>query len=172
METITYIASKEKRNLFSQNTFTYIASNQQHSLDICFNLKDKNIIKENIFLPLFIFRNGLSGLEAISKYLKEIIGLRYCQIADLLNRDDRTIWDAYNSAKQKNGSRFTLEKFSFSIPLNIFNNRSLSILETLTTYLKEELNLRYCQIASLLNKDARTIWTAYNRAKKKIMKNG
>jgi len=43
----------------------------------------------------------------------------------------------------------------------------LSVLETLTKYLREELNLRLYQIANLLNKNQRTIWTVYNRAQKK-----
>lgn len=165
METITYIASKEKENLFFQNTFTYIASNSEGDLNANRNFKNKNTKK--ISLPLCIFNNGLSGLEAISKYLKEIDNLRYCEIARLLNRDDRTIWDAYQNAKQKSDECFSNDPSNIQVPLGIFNNRSFSILENLSSYLKDELNLRYCQIASLLNKDARTIWTAYNRANKK-----
>ena len=135
-------------------TITYIASKKEDGL-------------VNISLPVCIFSNGLSGLEAISKYLVEITGLRYCQIADLLNRDDRTIWDAHNGAKRKSHEDFSKEISSINIPIKIFGNRSLSILESLTAYLREEFNLRYCQIASLLNKDDRTIWTVYDRARKK-----
>src|SRR3989344_8285526 len=124
--------------------------------------------KYDIFLPINIFSNGASGLESISKYLKDAIGLRYCKIADLLNRDDRTIWGAYKSANEKSNNNFSSEEFHIKIPLSIFKERSLSVLEALTEYLKDELNLRYCKIAVLLDKDPRTIWTVYNRAKKKI----
>ena len=127
--------------------------------------------KCEIFLPINIFSNGSSGLESISKYLREAMGLRYCKIADLLNRDDRTIWGAYESANEKSGINLSFEDSSIEIPLFIFKDRSLSILEALAEYLKEELNLRYCKIAVLLNKDPRTIWTVYNRAKKKRNKN-
>lgn len=171
MKTITYIASKENGNGLIQANFTYAANNleleqQKSGLGI-------NDFGEAIFLPVNIFTNGISGLEAISKYLKENSKLKFCQIAKLLNRDDRTIWDAYHNAKLKSDENFAAIPGSscLQIPLQIFNDRTLSVLETLTSYLKEELNLRYCQIASLLNKDARTIWTVYSRAKKKNKKN-
>jgi hypothetical protein len=170
MKKITYIASNENENFIFKNTFTYIASNPEENSYINYNFKDKNAAK-NIFLPTNIFNNGLSGLEAISKYLKENSRLRYCEIAKLINRDDRTIWDAYQNARRKSNEDFSNEASKIQIPIEIFNSRPLSILETLTVYLKEELNLRYCQIASLLNKNDRTIWTVYNRATKK-KKNG
>ena len=160
MEPNTYIPSKDDKNVFFRNNFTYIPSNSIESID-------PSYVKDNYFVPVYIFSNGLSGLEAISKYLKEVIKLRFCDIAKLTNRDDRTIWDAYNSAKKKSQGNFAVENSQFSVPTSIFNNRTLSVLENLAVYLKEELNLRYCDIAILLNKDQRTIWTAYNRAKKK-----
>jgi DNA-directed RNA polymerase specialized sigma24 family protein len=171
MKTITYIASNENEDLFFQNNFTYIASNLDYELDINYNIDNKDIIKKDNFLPISIFSNGISGLEAISKYLKEVKNLRYCEISKLLNRNDRTIWDAYQNAKQKSDEKFSDEISNIQIPVEIFNNRALSILEALTVYLKDKLNLRYCQIASFLNKDDRTIWTAYKRGKEKITKN-
>lgn len=120
-----------------------------------------------VLVPICAFRNGTSCLESISKYLKEKLGLRYCAIADLLNRDDRTIWGAHKSANEKSNEKFEYEEQSLKIPISIFKDRELSVLEALAEYLKEELNLRYCKIAVLLNKDPRTIWTVYNRAKKK-----
>ena len=48
--------------------------------------KENGMVKDfdEIFLPISIFTNGASGLESISKYLKEIKGLRYCAIAEIL----------------------------------------------------------------------------------------
>jgi hypothetical protein len=57
-----------------------------------------------------------------------------------------------------------------NIPTSIFLDRTISVLEAITKYLKEEKNLTYHQIAVLLNRDDRTIWTCYNRAKKKNAK--
>ena len=53
------------------------------------------------------------------------------------------------------------------IPSTIFLDRSLSVLEAISEYLKEEKGLSYHEIAVFLNRDDRTIWTCYNRAKKK-----
>lgn len=122
----------------------------------------------NIYLPLSVFNNySLSALETITKYIKEEVGLSYREIASLLNRDERTIWGAYYSSRKKMQQRFFAGYSKFYVPIFIFKDRSLSVLEAITEYLKEKLNFRYCQIASLLNRDDRTVWTVYYRAKKK-----
>lgn len=63
-----------------------------------------------------------------------------------------------------------LEKSSLAIPTSIFKNRELSILEALTVHLKNDKKMTYAQIGRLLNRNDRTIWTAYNRAQKKLGK--
>ncbi|MEA2036977.1 MAG: hypothetical protein U9O94_05680 [Nanoarchaeota archaeon] len=126
---------------------------------------------EDVHLPLSVFNNeNLSALETITKFIKEEIGLNYSQIALLLNRDERTIWGAYDSSKKKMNARFFVDSSKFHIPISVLKDRSLSVLEAITEYLKEELNLRYCQIGGLLNRDQRTVWTVYNRTKKKRRK--
>ncbi len=57
-----------------------------------------------------------------------------------------------------------------NIPSNIFQDRSLSVLEIMVEYLKEQKSLSYHEIAVLLNRDDRTIWTVYSRVKKKRAK--
>ena len=54
------------------------------------------------------------------------------------------------------------------IPVSIFEAESLSALEAVCKYLKEELDLNYPKIALLLNRNSRTVWTTYNNAVKKI----
>jgi Mn-dependent DtxR family transcriptional regulator len=54
-----------------------------------------------------------------------------------------------------------------TLPSSIFRDRDLSVLEAIAEYLKDKKNLRYSEIAKLLNRDDRTIWTAYTRAKEK-----
>ena len=56
---------------------------------------------------------------------------------------------------------------SLSIPTSIFRDRTLSVLEAIVEYLREHHHLNYHQIAKLLNRDDRTIWTVYRRAKQK-----
>lgn len=53
------------------------------------------------------------------------------------------------------------------LPVSIFNNEELGCLETIVRYLKEELNLKFHEIALLLNRNDRTIWATYNIACKK-----
>ena len=60
-----------------------------------------------------------------------------------------------------------LEKKRKSIPVFVFRNRELSILECVCKYLKEELNLSFHRIALLLNRNDRTIWVTYHNALKK-----
>ena len=56
---------------------------------------------------------------------------------------------------------------SIVIPSSIFQDRDLSVLEAIVEYFKEKKELKYSEIARLLNRDDRTIWTSYQRAKEK-----
>ena len=49
-------------------------------------------------------------VREFQKYLKENLKLRNCQIASLLNRDNRTIWDSYSSSRKKMEHDFLVEK--------------------------------------------------------------
>lgn len=53
------------------------------------------------------------------------------------------------------------------VPVGLFRDRSLAALEIMVEYLHDDKKLAFCEIAKLLNRDDRTIWTVYNRAKKK-----
>lgn len=133
-------------------------------------IEEKPISKE-IIIPVSIFEvKGLSALEAICKYLKEELELNYSKIALLLNRDGRTIWATYNNSIKKSKEKLLVKESRFFIPVFALANRSLSVLECIVCYLKDSSKLRYSQIAVLLNRDERNIWTSYKRAMKK--KNG
>ena len=53
------------------------------------------------------------------------------------------------------------------IPLSILKDRKLGALENIVLYLKDSLHLTYNEIAKLTSRDNRTIWSTYNKAKKK-----
>jgi hypothetical protein len=53
------------------------------------------------------------------------------------------------------------------ISTSIFQDRSLSVLESIVRYLKDEKEFTNKEIAQLLNRDERTIWTVYDRVRKK-----
>jgi len=118
-------------------------------------------------IPVSIFTKRLTVLETIVKFLKEEYNYSYHQIAVLLNRNERNIWHAYDNAIKKRKEKLKVDSSEYLIPLSIFQNKGLSILESLVVYLKEEFNLSYHKIAVLLKRDDRTIWTVYHKAKKK-----
>jgi len=146
---MAFFSESESEESFFIDQNTYIASNSQE-----------------IQIPSCIFRYGISGLESVVKFLRENKQLRFCEIAKILNRNDRTIWDAYSEASKKCHESFD-DNSSISIPISAVADRSLSVLESITCYLKDQLNLRFCAIALELNKDQRTVWTVYHRMKKK-----
>jgi hypothetical protein len=51
-----------------------------------------------------------------------------------------------------------------TIPIEVIQDRELSALEAIVVYLKEHHGLTYSQIAVMLKRDDRTIWTTYKRA--------
>jgi len=119
-------------------------------------------------IPITIFDNEeLSALETIVKYLKENLGFRFSEIANLLNRDERNIWTTYKYASTKRKQKFVIRQVVFFVPITIFQDRRVSVLEALVEYLKENRQLSLHEIASLLKRDDRTIWTVYNRVQKK-----
>jgi len=62
------------------------------------------------------------------------------------------------------------EKQSYNgpkIPLHIFSEKKLGILEAATKYLRENHSMKYCEIAKYLNRKDRTIWASYSTAIKK-----
>ena len=129
-------------------------------------LEEKKVSKE-ILIPVSIFEVDLSALEAICKYLKEELELSYSKIASLLNRDSRTIWTTYNNAVKKRKEKLSAKESKFFIPVSIFTDRKFGVLEAIVGYLKDNFNLRYSEIAVLLNRDERNIWAVYSRYKKK-----
>ncbi len=124
------------------------------------------IQQHELFLPTGIFVKELSALEAISKYLVENCGFSLKQIAQLLNRTNKNIWHAYNSAGKKYKSAFEIEDFSVVIPTVIIADTTYSVLQNIVLYLKDILELRYADIAKILHRDDRTIWTTYHSALK------
>jgi len=62
------------------------------------------------------------------------------------------------------------EETSIGIPSFIFRDRSVAVMESLVEFLKDQKKMSIQEIALLLNRDQRTIWTVYNRAKIKRRK--
>ena len=126
-------------------------------------------IKEEVKVPISVFRNDkLSSLEIIVKYLRENLLLSFQQIAELTNRNKIALAVTYRNARKKLEQRFVIDEIpAYSIPVSILKDRKLSVLENITAYFKDTFGLTYHKIALLLNRNDRTIWTVYQRAKKK-----
>lgn len=124
-------------------------------------------------VPIEIFSNReLGAFESIVKYLKENLLRSFSEISSATGRSAKTVWTAYSKSRIKLPSAYSIKKSSAEIPLSVFRNRSLGVQENLVIYLKDNSGLSYHDIAASLKRDDRTIWTAYNRAKKKAGETG
>jgi hypothetical protein len=59
---------------------------------------------------------------------------------------------------------------SIAIPSFVFRDRSVAVMESLVEFLKDQKGFSIQEIAILLNRNQRTIWTVYHRAKIKRRK--
>jgi predicted DNA-binding protein (UPF0251 family) len=122
--------------------------------------------RQELSIPLGIFASrDLGILEAVVKCLKEDRKKTITEIAKAMKRDKRTIWSTYDAAKEKVPGRLSVD--GDLVPVSLFSNRGLGALESLAVYLHTEKALKYSQIARILHRDQRTIWTVCSRAKKK-----
>jgi len=141
---------------------------QEHKFDSndILSLVEKK--KSEVMIPVSIFNDKLSSLEAIVKYLVEIVGMKNNKIALLLNRNIRTTWTTYNNANKKFPKKISVDKKDkFFIPIEKFQNRKFSVLEVVVKYLKEDYDIGLHEIALIMQRDDSTVWTVYNRATKK-----
>lgn len=58
----------------------------------------------------------------------------------------------------------------YSLPVSVIAERKMSVLESIVYYLKTEYSLSYHDIALIIRRDDRTVWTVYQRALKKLKK--
>ena len=150
-------------------TLNYLKA-QGFSTEEIINLVDQSLraLPKEVIVPISVFKNDyLSALETIVKYSRENLLLSFKQIASLTNRNHVALAVTYRNAKKKLTKKFVEEISPYSVPVSILKNRNLSVLENIVSYLKDTFNLTYHKIALLLNRNDRTIWTVYQRSKKK-----
>jgi len=128
------------------------------------------LMLRNLKVPTSIFTQDLGGLEALCKYLKENVGTSYHEIAIMLHRNDRTIWTSYQKARKKHPQSIKPRIKDLKIPLVLFMTKKLTILESMIVYFKDTKHLSYSEIAKLVSRDQRNVWTIYSRAVIKIRK--
>jgi hypothetical protein len=133
----------------------------------------ENKVKEkikNIVIPLEIFRQEISPAEAVCKYLKENKRLKFSEIAMAISRNQRTVWINYRNAVGKKEEKIKIKHHLVFVPVQIFDDRKLSILESVVKHLKYQ-KIKNQEIAELLNKSPSNIWTINSRVEKKIKEN-
>jgi DNA-directed RNA polymerase specialized sigma24 family protein len=128
-----------------------------------------SLIRKEIEIPIEVFSKELGALESIVKYMKENLNMNYKGIASELKRDQRTIWTAYKKASEKMKKPLEIKETKMFLSLSVFKDRKLTILESIIVYLREK-GLRYSEIAELVNRDQRNIWTIYSKTIKKQRK--
>jgi hypothetical protein len=124
---------------------------------------------KELTIPVSIFDNDkLSSFEAVVKYLHENASMRFVDIARETNRDPRAIFTSYKFAQKKMSMKFSLRATKYKMPLAVLSDRRLSVLENIASYLKKNHSLSCHEIALLLRRDDRTIWTVCKRAERKM----
>lgn len=93
---------------------------------------------------------------------------------DISNSKEVILYNLINNLKSNFSSDQILELITGKvedkknlIPVDVFKNRKLSVLELTVKFLKENKNLKFSEIAKLINRDNRTIWSSYNNSLKK-----
>ncbi len=117
-------------------------------------------------LPVEIFSRELGILEATCKYLRENYKMRYSEIAKVLQRDQRTIWVAYKKAQKKRASKIIIKESRILIPISILGNKNRTLMESTIQYCKEQYQMRYSEIAKVLQRDQRNIRSTYLKSVK------
>ncbi|HIH42246.1 TPA: hypothetical protein HA246_01240 [Candidatus Woesearchaeota archaeon] len=160
---VSYRFNKDVKQL--RDFYNDVKKNYDISTLDMFNL----IHHEELFISTKIFNKNLSALETIAKYLHENIQLDFNEIAILLNRNVKTVWQAYDFAKKKMPEKLAAENTKYFFPVNVIAKRELSVLENIVLFLKKEYSLKLVKIAELLQRDVKTIWTINKRAERKLV---
>ncbi|HLD18848.1 MAG TPA: hypothetical protein VJB90_02460 [Candidatus Nanoarchaeia archaeon] len=127
---------------------------------------------DKLTVPTSIFVQELTILEAVTKHLKENRGMKLAEIARLLNRSPRSVWGSFKLAEKKHPDSLPIDSSAIKIPISLFSHPALSPSQILVMCLFDEHKMRLSEIAKLLHRDGRTIWTMYNTGKEKMHKEG
>ncbi len=133
------------------------------------NLSSKKT-QTKLQVPLSIFVQQITVLEAVIKYLKEKYGLRITDIARMLNRNPRSVWGSYRRTQKKHPLSLPEDPKSLLISIDEFCSPTFSPSESLVMHLKDAHNMRFSDIAGILHRDSRTIWALYSNASRKKLK--
>ncbi len=109
----------------------------------------------------------LSPLESVVKYLRENLNLCNLSVSKLAGRSPQVCWTTYRNAVRKHPGRLADRHSRYDIPVDTLRDGKRSVLEACAIHLKDSCHASFHEIAVLLGRDDRTIWTAYQRGKRK-----
>ena len=133
-----------------------------------FILADKIESLNESYIPLSILSTrGLSSSESIVKYMRENLGMKFNQIANLLKRNSGAISVTYSNSRKKHKTKLKEESEVGFFPIELIANRELSVLENISTYLKENRKMSVRKISEITGRNVQTIYTVLRRAKSK-----
>ena len=158
---------KEEKRILKDSIFSDIGKlSRDEKIDLIASIVS-SLKTSSGTIPVSIFSNdSLSTFEALVKYLKEYMNMRYVKIASILNRSDKTIWVTYQRSSKKMPAPFASINSDIQMPLEMFSDRNFTIFESIVYYLKQS-GLSNHEIASMLKRDDRTIWSIYDKVKRK-----
>ncbi len=117
-------------------------------------------------IPLSIFNPHLGALESIVKYMREELSLDYASIARIMHRNEGPIGVTYRRAKAKHDRTLSITSAEH-IPFDLFSNQKLSVFENIAYYLAKQGH-DWHDIAMILHRNDKTVWTVLDRAKRKM----
>jgi len=123
-----------------------------------------------ILVPTAIFSDrNLSFSESLIDFLWAGSNLAPSKIGKLLSMDRRNVFTIMQRIAEKKKQKTTVPepKENIFIPVDVFSERKFSVQEQLVAYLKEEKQLSNKEIALIISRSEKTVWTAYDRMKKK-----
>ena len=106
----------------------------------------QHINKEEV-IPITVFSTEMSPLRALVCFLRQE-GMTNRKISNKVRRSYRSVWGV------KTKKRIDPTPTKIFIPLAKFN-KDESILETVVSFLKEKKDLRFSEIADILNKGSK-----------------
>jgi hypothetical protein len=118
-------------------------------------------------IPTSVFSKDLGILETVVKYLHENERLGLRDISHILKRTQNNIAVSYRNSTLKQPKPYQRLISPISIPITIFSSR-YTCFESICLYMKDTLCLSFHGIGKLLDRNERTVWTIYKRAKKKV----
>jgi len=125
-----------------------------------------SLLDKDLSFPDSVLSEKITLLHSVVKFLKENKQMSLHDIGLAINRDERNVWRIYHDTHKRHPEPFVIAASHVWIPVSILRNEVLSAQEALVSHLKIE-GMSLHEIALLMKRDDRTIWTVYRRSLKK-----